>query len=143
MKKSLSLTIMVFFITTGCSVAPKVKELDDGSALAVNNSILEQKYSFVPKDTYLSSFNWTYNIVVEKKSINDDFIKNDLITKTFLLAHNASRIILVGRADLIKDYKEYFEKNQVTAPIELQPIDPIERDFNKVNILFFNKKENQ
>ncbi|HHW4244774.1 TPA: cag pathogenicity island Cag12 family protein, partial [Campylobacter coli] len=24
-------------------------------------------------------------------------------------------------------------------PIELQPVNPIERDFNKVNILFFNK----
>ncbi|MGI8039967.1 cag pathogenicity island protein, partial [Campylobacter jejuni] len=41
--------------------------------------------------------------------------------------------------DLIKQYKHYFEKNQVLAPIELQPVSPIERDFNKVNILFFNK----
>ncbi|TKX28908.1 MULTISPECIES: cag pathogenicity island Cag12 family protein [Campylobacter] len=137
-KKSLSSLAFMAFVIVGCS-APKPMELDNSSALAVNNSILEKKYNFVPKDPYLSGFNWTYHIVVEKKTINDDFIKNDLITKTFLLAHNATRIILVGREDLIEQYKQYFKKNQVLAPIELQPVDPIEEDFNKVNILFFNK----
>ncbi|ENU2792762.1 cag pathogenicity island Cag12 family protein [Campylobacter jejuni] len=137
-KKLLSSLAFMAFVIVGCS-APKPTELDNSSALAVNNSILEKKYNFVPKDPYLSGFNWTYHIVVEKKTINDDFIKNDLITKTFLLAHNATRIILVGREDLIEQYKQYFKKNQVLAPIELQPVDPIEEDFNKVNILFFNK----
>lgn len=135
-----SLAIMALIcIMAGCSTAPKPKQLDDNSALSINNSILEKKYSFVPKDPYLSGFNWTYHIVVEKKTINDDFIKNDLVTKTFLLAHNSTKIILVGRKDLIEQYKQYFEKNQVLAPIELQPVQPIEQDFNKVNILFFNK----
>ncbi|EAH6897764.1 cag pathogenicity island protein, partial [Campylobacter coli] len=116
-KKSLdNLVIMALvFIMVGCSTAPKPKELDDNSALSINNSILEKKYSFVPKDPYLSGFNWTYHIVVEKKTIDDDFIKNDLITKTFLLAHNSTKIILVGRKDLIEQYKQYFEKNQVLA----------------------------
>ena len=136
--RNLALMALIFTMV-GCSTAPKPKELDDNSALSINNSILEKKYSFVPKDPYLSGFNWTYHIVVEKKTINDDFIKNDLVTKTFLLAHNASRIILVGRENLIEQYKQYFEKNQVSAPIELQPIQPIERDYNKVNILFLNK----
>ncbi|HIC3488300.1 TPA: cag pathogenicity island Cag12 family protein [Campylobacter coli] len=136
-KMSLSLALIASLMV-GCS-APKAKRLDDGSALSINNSLLEHKYSFVPKDPYLSGFNWTYHIVVEKKTVDDDFIKNDLVTKTFLLAHNSTKIILVGREDLIKQYKHYFEKNQVLAPIELQPVSPVERDFNKVNILFFNK----
>ncbi|HEH4176822.1 TPA: cag pathogenicity island protein, partial [Campylobacter jejuni] len=112
MKKiSLSLALIAI-LTIGCS-APKAKKLDDGSALYINNSILEKQYNFVPKDQFLSSSNWTYQIIVEKKSIEDDFIKNDLITKAFLLAHNASKIILVGREDLIREYKDYFIKNQV------------------------------
>ncbi|ALW49318.1 cag pathogenicity island protein [Campylobacter jejuni] len=138
MKKiSLSLALIAI-LTIGCS-APKAKKLDDGSALYINNSILEKQYNFVPKDQFLSSSNWTYQIIVEKKSIEDDFIKNDLITKAFLLAHNASKIILVGREDLIREYKDYFIKNQVIAPIELQPINPYPENINKVSILFFNK----
>ena len=134
-KMSLSLALIAL-MAVGCS-APKPKELDNGSALSVNNSILERQYNFVPKDSFLSSFNWTYHIVIEKT--DEDFIKNDLIVKTFLLAHNATKIIIVGRENLIRDYKRYFIKNQESAPIELQPINPTQRDFNKVNILFFSK----
>ncbi|EAJ1255029.1 cag pathogenicity island protein [Campylobacter lari] len=137
-KMSLSLAVIASLMAVGCS-APKPKQLDDGSALSINNSILERQYNFVPKDSFLSSQNWTYQIVVEKNSIEDDFIKNELVTKTFLLAHNASRMILVGREDLIKDYKEYFIKNQVVIPIELQPINPYKEERNRVSILFFNK----
>ena len=100
---------------------------------------MERQYNFVPKDDFLSSQNWTYQITVEKNSTRDDFIQNELVTKTFLLAHNASKMILIGREDLIKDYKEYFIKNQVIIPIELQPINPYEEKLNVVNILFFNK----
>ena len=134
-KNILSLAIIAALVG-GCA-APKPKELDNGSALSVNNSILERQYNFVPKDSFLSSFNWTYHIVIEKT--DEDFIKNDLIVKAFMLAHNATKIIIVGRESLIKDYKRYFLKNQVSAPIELQPINPTQRDFNKVNILFFSK----
>lgn len=81
-KMSLSLALITSLMV-GCS-APKAKRLDDSSALSINNSILEHKYSFVPKDPYLSGFNWTYHIVVEKKTVDDDFIKNDLVTKTFV-----------------------------------------------------------
>ncbi|TLD80732.1 cag pathogenicity island protein [Helicobacter sp. MIT 11-5569] len=137
-KMSLSLAIMASLMVIGCS-APKPKQLDSGSALSINNSILERQYNFVPKDDFLSSQNWTYQITVEKNSTRDDFIQNELVTKTFLLAHNASKMILIGREDLIKDYKEYFIKNQVIIPIELQPINPYEEKLNVVNILFFNK----
>lgn len=136
-KMSLSLAVIASLVV-GCSV-PQPKKLDNGSILTINTSILEKQYNFVPKDSFLSSQNWTYQIIAEKKSEKDDFIKNELITKTFLLAHNASRMILVGREDLIQAYKEYFIKNQVIIPIELQPINPYEEDYNKVSILFFNK----
>ena len=139
MKKiSLSLAVVASLMAVGCS-APQPKKLDNGTTLSINNLILERQYNFVPKDSFLSTQNWTYHIVVEKNSVEDDFIKNELVTKTFLLAHNASKIILIGRKDLIKDYKEYFIKNQVIVPIELQPINPYKEDNNKVSILFFNK----
>ncbi|EAI8855979.1 cag pathogenicity island protein [Campylobacter coli] len=136
-KMSLSLAVIIALIS-GCA-APKPKKLDEGSAIFINTDILEKKYNFVPKDQFLSSNNWTYQIVVEKNSIENDFIKNELVTKTFLLAHNANRMILIGREDLIRDYKEYFIKNQVVIPIELQPINPYEEERNRVSILFFNK----
>ncbi|AWI35141.1 cag pathogenicity island Cag12 family protein [Helicobacter apodemus] len=135
--KTMSLSVLVALLIIGCS-APKPKRLDEGSAISINNALLEKQYNFVPKDSFLSSQNWTYQIVVEKKSIEDDFIKNELVTKTFLLAHNATKMILIGREDLIKDYKEYFLNNQVIIPIELQPINPYEEEINRVNILFFN-----
>lgn len=140
-KKSLSLAIMAS-ILVGCG-APKPVQLDKNSALTINNSILEKKYSFVPKDPFLNNFNWTYNIVTIKNSKDDDFIRNDMVVKTFLLAHNASKIILVGREDLIKEYKEYFLKNQVEALIELQSIEPIAEDYNAVNMLFFHSLEKE
>lgn len=135
--KTMLLSALVTLLIIGCS-APKPKRLDEGSAISINNTLLEKQYNFVPKDSFLSSQNWTYQIVVEKKSIEDDFIKNELVTKTFLLAHNATKMILIGREDLIKDYKEYFLNNQVIIPIELQPINPYEEEINRVNILFFN-----
>ncbi|EDG4678805.1 cag pathogenicity island protein, partial [Campylobacter coli] len=49
-KMSLSLALITSLMV-GCS-APKAKRLDDSSALSINNSILEHKYSFVPKDPY-------------------------------------------------------------------------------------------
>ena len=49
-----------------------------------------------------------------------------------------SEIILVGRGDLIKEYKNYFLENQVTAEIKLQEVNPLSKDYDKVNILFFN-----
>ena len=51
-KMSLSLALIASLMV-GCS-APKAKRLDDGSALSINNSLLEHKYSFVPKVPYLS-----------------------------------------------------------------------------------------
>lgn len=50
-KKSLdNLVIMALvFIMVGCSTAPKPKELDDNSALSINNSILEKNIALFLK----------------------------------------------------------------------------------------------
>ena len=63
---------------------------------------------------------------------------NTEIIKTFFIAHNSQEIVLIGREDLIKEYKKYFLDNQVTGNIKLQVINPLEKDFEKINILFFN-----
>lgn len=135
LKKFLFVVAISVFIA-GCG-AKEPKELDIGSALYPNTSVLEQKYNFIPKDPYLSSFNWTYTIIAEKNG--EYFLKNEQVMKTFLLAHNATKIIIVGRKDLIKEYEKYLRDNQVETFIELQDITPIERDFNNVNLLFFNQ----
>lgn len=80
-KMSLSLALIASLMV-GCS-APKAKRLDDGSALSINNSLLEHKYSFVPKDPYLSGFNWTYHIVVEKRLWMMILLKMILLLKLF------------------------------------------------------------
>lgn len=80
-KMSLSLALITSLMV-GCS-APKAKRLDDSSALSINNSILEHKYSFVPKDPYLSGFNWTYHIVVEKRLWMMILLKMILLLKLF------------------------------------------------------------
>lgn len=132
--------VAMSFLIAGCG-AKKPKQLDSGSALHPNISVLEQRYNFIPKDPYLSSFNWTYTIIAAKDG--EYLLRNDQIMKTFLLAHNATKIIIVGRKDLIKEYEKYLRENQVETFIELQDITPIERDFNKVNLLFFNQTNPQ
>lgn len=106
------------------------------SALTINKEFLLTKDFKVPKDPSLKNENWTFQAVAQKQG--KYLFKNEDITKIFLVAHNSSEIILVGRSDLVNEYKNYFLENQVTANIKLQEINPITKDFNKVNILFFN-----
>ena len=81
--------------------------------------------------------NWGYNIVLYKNA--DDLIPNEKIVKTFYLAHNADRIIIIGDKNLAYEYRNYFFANEVKAKIEIQEMDFLNK--NKVNILFFHKKE--
>lgn len=135
--KFLTLTfgVSALIILTGCN--PKPKRLDNNSALTINNSLLEMRYNFVPKDPFLDSSNWTYHMVITKT--DENYLRNDEVFKTFLLAHNADKIILIGEKHLIRQYKKYFTQHQVSAIIETQPVEPIPEDMNKVNILFFHK----
>lgn len=141
MKKKilLSLTVLTLLSFTGCSDkipdAEPVKWHKD-SALTINKEFLLTKEFKVPKDPILHKQNWTYQAIAQK---NGKYLfKNEDIAKTFLVAHNSQEMIIIGRPDLIQEYKNYFLENQVTANIKLQAIKPIEKDFDKVNILFFN-----
>ncbi|NDJ28062.1 cag pathogenicity island protein [Campylobacter sp. MIT 12-8780] len=137
-KHYLTFAVAISLFIAGCA-AKKPKELDDNSAQSINNALLERQYNFVPKDSFLSSFNWTYHINATKE--NGELLRNEQMVKVFLLAHNATKIIIVGKKDLIKEYEKYLRKNQVKALIELQDVDPIERDINTVNLLFFNQTQ--
>ncbi|QKF77302.1 cag pathogenicity island Cag12 family protein [Arcobacter defluvii] len=134
----LSLTTLVV-LGTGCSNkipnAQPVKWQKD-SALTINQEFLLTKEFKVPKDPILDKQNWTFQAHAEKQG--KYLFKNEDISKIFLVGHNASEIILIGREDLINEYKNYFLENQVTANIKLQAVKPIHKDYNKVNILFFN-----
>lgn len=138
MKKSL-LSIVAVAMLVGCtSKAPEPVKLDDESAIkTVNQGLVEKRISEVPKDPFLKENNWTYQIVAVKK--NNNLLENKQIVKTFYVAQNAQEIILMGRADLLNEYLNYFKSNGVTAKFKLQPV--TYEDSNLVNMLFFNKIE--
>ena len=129
-------------LLTGCSdkiPEPEQVKWDNNSAITINKNLLFTKDFKVPKDPYLKNVNWTYQITATKTQ--NELFSNEQIVKTFLVAQNAQEIILIGRADLINEYKNYFLNNGVTAIVKEQPVKPIIDDFNTVNILFFNKVE--
>ncbi|MBL3519515.1 cag pathogenicity island protein [Arcobacter lanthieri] len=135
----LSLTVLAVFGFTGCSDkipnAEPVKWHKD-SALTINKEFLLTKEFKVPKDPHLKNENWTFQATAQK---NGKYLfKNEDLTKIFLVAHNSNEIIIIGRDNLIKEYEKYFLENQVAADIKLQTVNPINKDFDKVNILFFN-----
>lgn len=131
---SLALASVAFFVGCGAKNPPK---LQNNKNLGINNSLLEQKYSFVPKDEFLSNANFVYEL--EAIPSGEYLITNELMVKTFLLAHNASKIIIIGDKNRIEQYKDYFLQNGVMADMYLQPLDDSENQF--VKLLFFNKKE--
>ena len=139
-KVLLSLAVATIFGFTGCSDkipnAEPVKWHKD-SALTINQEFLLTKEFKVPKDPHLKNQNWTFQATAQKQE-NGYLFKNEDIAKIFLVGHNASEIIIIGREDLINEYKNYFLENQVTANIKLQKVNPLQKDFDKVNILFFN-----
>lgn len=139
MKKQILLSLTALTILfIGCSEkipdAEPVKWNKD-SALHINQEFLLTKEFKVPKDPALSNQNWTFQAVATKGKY---LFKNEDIAKIFLVAHNSSEIIIIGREDLINEYKNYFLENQVTTNIKLQAVKPIAKDFDTVNILFFN-----
>ncbi len=109
----------------------------NSSAISINQNLVFTRDYQVPKDPYLKTQNFTYQIVAQKEG--NDLFRNEQITETFLVAHNASEIIIIGREDLIKEYARYFTINGVRANIKEQIVEPVEQDLNKVNILFFNQ----
>lgn len=121
---------------SGCGVKSPAALKESGNKISINNSILNERYSFVPKDDFLRNMDWAYQIEIIPEGRY--LISNEQMVKTFLLAHNANKIIIIGNGKIIEEYKEYFEENGVTAEINLQPVEN-EKEF--VNLLFFNTKD--
>lgn len=129
MKKIVAIGFCVLFVA--CAPNPK---MPSGNNININNALLEKRYSFVPQDIYLQSHDWYYQISTSKK--DGFYLQNHEIAKTFLLAHNAQKIILIGNKRIINEYKDYFKNNGVSAKIQLQPSDS--NDSNGVDIVFFH-----
>lgn len=140
MKKTLFVALCAgLFIFTGCG--PKQpKSFKSGTAMAINNAILEKQYNFVPKDSNLQALNFAYELFLSPQG--QYMLANELVVKTFLLAHNSEKIIIMGKEPLISRYKAYFISNGVEAQIETQPIDNGGSVYEThVQVLFFNKKQ--
>lgn len=134
MKKSYLTILVAFVLILGCAQAPA--RLQENGKLSINNSILDERYSFVPKDEFLKNTNWAYQI--EAIPSGKYLLSNEQMVKTFLLAHNSKKIIIVGDKNEVKAYERYLRENGVAAEIYLQPID---KDKEFVKLLFFNKKD--
>ena len=138
--KKFTIFIALIFIFAGCSKPPKPVKLDSGSAVAINHNLITEENYSVPKDHFLQNNDWTYNIYLTPVD-KDTLIKNDLIVKTFYLAHNADKLIILGYAPLAIKYKNYLVKNGVDTEIEIRPLDSINYKKDLVNILFFHTKK--
>lgn len=124
------------FLLIGCS-AKSPPALQDSKSLGINNALLEQKYSFVPKDEFLANMNFAYEINAIPNG--EYLITNEQMVKIFLLAHNAQKVIIIGDKQKIKAYGDYLAINGVKAEnMYLQPLENTENDL--VKLLFFNKK---
>lgn len=136
-KMAVCCLLTIPFFATGCAGVPDPVELDGGSAITINQELIRKQNKGIPLDPFLKEHNWTYNIVFEK--IGNEYIPNNQIVKSFYVAHNANKIIIIGNKDLAQDYKQYFEKNGVKN-IEIHEVLYINENANKVNVLFFGKK---
>lgn len=140
MKMKSSYIAIVSFILLGCSKAPDPVTFDENSIVTTaNQGLVESRISEVPKDPFLQKNNWTYQIKATKE--RGFLLKNNQVAKTFYVAQNADKIIIIGKFLLINEYKKYFLENGVTALIDLQPITPLQKDENSVKMLFFHVKK--
>lgn len=132
------LAIVVAMLAIGaCSKKPVQIEWG-ASSQSINNSLLEERYSFVPKDKKLKESNWAYEVEAQAKG--DYLFENNQMVKVFLLAHNADRIIILGEKNLALQYRNYFKANGVTAYIDVQPVDLARGLRDRVKIMFFSSR---
>lgn len=130
-----SLIISLVFI--GCSGVPKPIELDGNSAITINQELVRQERHNIPLDPFLKQHNWTYSLTFTKN--DNEYIPNDMIIKTFYVAHNADRIIIIGNKNIAQDYKEYLI-TKGCKNIAIHQVDSIGQSKKRVNILFFGIK---
>lgn len=131
------LILGIFFV--GCSTTPPPPvHIDEGGMIhTINQGLIDTRDFSVPKDPFLRNNNWDYQILTHKSG--DEYFINDEIPKVFYLAQNADEIIIIGKPELISEYKNYFINNQVTAKIQLRPLN-YRYDKDLINILFFHTK---
>lgn len=139
MKKFSFYLCLTIFVFTGCSRPPEPITLDSTISLSINQSLITKKLQEVPKDPFLMNNNWSYNLYLSPID-KDTLIQNNLVVKTFFLAHNADKIIITGFEPTAQKYRDYFVKNDVEAKIEIWPLDFIDYRKDLVNVLFFHKK---
>ena len=139
MKKSLicGAAIVAMVAISGCSKKP-VRIEWGATSQSINNALLEERYSFVPKDKKLKESNWAYEVEAQAKG--DYLFENNQMVKVFLLAHNADKIIILGEKNLALQYRNYFKTNGVTAYVDVQPIDLARGLRDRVKIMFFSSK---
>lgn len=142
MRKAIFLTSLAMgaLLFSGCSYK-EPKSFESAKQVTINNSLLESKYNFVPKDPYLRSLNFAYELYA--KPSGAWVLPNHLVVKTFLLAHNSQKIVIVsGNEMLLERYKDYFFSHGVSAEISLQKVDNAPDKLNTgVQLLFFNTKQ--
>ena len=139
-KKIVCSALVAAFAFAGCSIkAPEPKNAFKGEQMTINNRLLDRQYHFVPKDSYLENLNYSYELWARKQG--GYMLPNELVVKTFMLAHNSNKIVLLGKEPLLSEYKAYFIKNGVMADIYIQPLDNADGIFDtQVQMLFFNKR---
>ena len=131
---SLASIAAISFLFFGCSSIPKPIELDSSSQITINQELIRQERHNIPLDPFLEQNNWTYNLMFEKSG--DEYIPNNMIVKTFYVAHNADKIIVIGNKKIAQDYKDYLASNGCKN-IAIHPVDSIGQSKKRVNILFF------
>lgn len=130
--------LMIIAILSGCGAKKPTQLESNAEAIQINNRLLESRYSFVPKDAFLSNSSWVYS--VEAVPSGDYFFKNEQMVKVFLLAHNCQEIIILGEQENALAYKRYLKSNGVEAFIRTQPIELNEHNKKYVKLLFFSSK---
>lgn len=146
--KIFSLCALAALSLSACGVKKPVSV--GGEQVSINNTLLEERYNFVPKDPYLKEQNYAYSMILTPN--HNYLIDNDLVVKTFLLAHSSQKITLIGKEQQIQKYRDYFIENGVSAEIYLQPVEDLRAENesshnllsqklnDSVQVLFFNKR---
>jgi len=131
MKQIIIVLAALFF--SGCTIQMKQPvELErDTLSTTINQGIIKRGTNKVPLDVYLTSQEWRASLSIDKGRY---YIPNNKMVKTFYYAHHAYRIKITGDSNLIRKYKNYFQRNAVTAKICLEPIH--RRNKYRVDMIF-------
>ncbi len=121
-KTSAVVGAVILCVTLGAchNYAKKVVKQKNHSYSPVSNELIE-KYSEIPLNEKLKDT--PYMIQVKLPNYKDYLVDNKQVALTFKLVHHAKKITLIGDANKILQYKNYFQANGTRADVEfyLQP----------------------